>query len=196
MKGILYELYRYAICEPGVDGWNAPPLNASNLNDISNALQAVNITQQERTTLGAEATDTLGQILAALKTTTDESINQAISQLQQSISSIQTQIGTNKYYIGSYVGNNQDSVVLTLNYPPKAIFFYSPATQTAGDTSKIAWWNYWIYNSQVLNANLVSSYDDNTTVVLSGNTLTIKNTRSPGIILNARNATVYYIVFG
>ena len=66
-----------------------PPLNASNLNDISNALQAVNITQQERTTLGAEATDTLGQILAVLKNTTDESIES----ISQDIQNIKIQIG-------------------------------------------------------------------------------------------------------
>ena len=72
-----------------------PPVNASNLNDISNALQAVNITQQERTALGAQANDTLGQVLEMLKT----KIDNTQSGLQQK--------GNCQIMSGSYVGNGQ-----------------------------------------------------------------------------------------
>ena len=99
---------------PGWTNGTPPPLNASNLNDISNALQAVNITQQERTTLGAEATDTLGQILAALKTTTDGSIES----ISQDVEEIQQTMGNVKCVYGTYVGNgNATARVHTTGLP-------------------------------------------------------------------------------
>lgn len=191
MKGILYELYRYAICKPGVDERNTPPLNASNLNDISNALQAVNITQQERTTLGAEATDTLGQILAALKNAIDENIGS----INQEIQSIKTQIGGNKYAVGSYIGNGQDTLSLTFGFTPKAIFVYSSEVQQSTQAGEYAWWYYWIYNATKLYVNLVGRMRLDTGVLLSGNTITFR-AKNPRYILNSTTATVYYIVFG
>ena len=104
---------------PGWTNGTPPSLNASNLNDISNALQAVNVTRQERTALGAKATDKLGQILTALKTTTDksiESISQNVEEIRQTmgnqIESLAT-LATNSYtkiLTGSYVGNGQTTV--------------------------------------------------------------------------------------
>lgn len=88
-----------------------PPVNASNLNDISNALQAVNITQQERTALGAQANDTLGQVLEMLKT----KIDNTQSGLQQK--------GNCQIMSGSYVGNGQlKTISLTFGFEPDMVF--------------------------------------------------------------------------
>ena len=192
MKGILYELYRYAICEPRVDEWNAPPLNASNLNDISNALQAVNITQEERTTLGAEATDTLGQILAALKNAGDET-SQSVEQLQQTISSIQSQIGTNKYQTGSYVGNGQSTLTLNFDFEPK--FYFASYKQDQTNMKRV------VYMCYMYNSNFAFIFDNNGGTVQylregSTSTKIVLDDDEIEFILNVNGETVYYIVFG
>ena len=192
MKGILYELYRYAICEPRVDEWNAPPLNASNLNDISNALQAVNITQQERTTLDAEATDTLGQILSVLKNAEDET-SQSVEQLQQTISSIQSQIGTNKYQTGSYVGNGQDTLTLNFDFEPK--FYFASYKQDQTYRERI------VYMCYMYNSNFAFIFNNNGGTVQylredSTPTKIIVSNSDVEFILNVNGETVYYIVFG
>ena len=192
MKGILYELYRYAICEPRVDEWNAPPLNASNLNDISNALQAVNITQEERTTLGAEATDTLGQILAALKNAGDET-SQSVEQLQQTISSIQSQIGTNKYQTGSYVGNGQSTLTLNFDFEPK--FYFASYKNDQTNRERI------VYMCYMYNSSFAFTFNDNGGTVQflredSTSTKIVLDDNDIEFILNVNGETVYYIVFG
>ena len=170
-----------------------PPLNASNLNDISNALQAVNITQQERTTLGAEATDALGQILAALKTTTDgsiESINQEVEEIQQIM-------GNTKYEVGSYVGNGTQNVALSFNISPKYMLVFSSEPQIESGGSYLYY--HWVYDSSKI-YNLY--YDggnpmrNGTPIVFNQNTFSIENNISPESLLNKNGVTVYYIVFG
>ena len=187
MKGILYELYRYAICKPGVDERNAPPLNASNLNDISNALQAVNITQQERTTLGAEATDTLGQILAALKTTTDGSIES----ISQDVEEIQQTMGNVKCVYGSYVGNGQTTLTITLGFRPH--YIYMASTKEQMDSSGNFFMSTtWVYNNTVTynSANVSSS------ITLLDSGITFSAYLYPEIILNGNGIRVYYMAFG
>ena len=69
--------------------------------DICHALEAVNITQGERSTLGAETTDKLGQILTHIVQNINENV-------EQDISSIQTQVnekGNCNIITGQYVGN-------------------------------------------------------------------------------------------
>lgn len=94
-----------------------PPVNASNLNDISNALQAVNITQQERTALGAQANDTLGQVLEVLK----NQLNTSDSTIEE----LQTQLATKGNCLidsGSYIGNGQTTnISITFNFYPDII---------------------------------------------------------------------------
>lgn len=98
--------------------WNnqtPPPLNASNLLDIGHALEALNVTQDERSTLGAETTDKLGQILTHIV----ESIN---GEVESDISSIQTQVnqkGNCNILVGSYIGNGGN---LQLTLPTYAQF--------------------------------------------------------------------------
>ena len=74
-----------------------PPLNATNLLDICHALEAVNITQDERSTLGAETTDKLGQVLQKIVQGTDSKI----SQLQTLVN----EKGNCNIITGQYVGN-------------------------------------------------------------------------------------------
>lgn len=98
-------------------GWTndaPPPTNASNLDDISNALQSVNVTQQERATLGASITDTLGKILLALKSLSEQYSQQRCNQLQTLINK-----NYSKIVYGSYTGNGQDT--LQINYAQNGI---------------------------------------------------------------------------
>lgn len=77
-------------------------MNATNLLDISHALEAVNISQQERSILEVETKDKLGQILQKLKTVTDEEL-----------SNINVQLGVKgncSITTGIYKGNKTDSV--------------------------------------------------------------------------------------
>ena len=53
-------------------GWGndaPPPVNASNLNDISNALEALNITQQEAENIGGTINQSLGAMLGSMNST-------------------------------------------------------------------------------------------------------------------------------
>ena len=65
--------------------------------DICHALEAVNITQDERSTLGAETTDKLGQVLQKIVQGTDSKI----SQLQTLVN----EKGNCNIITGQYVGN-------------------------------------------------------------------------------------------
>lgn len=190
MKGILYELYRYAICKPGVDERNAPPLNASNLNDISNALQAVNITQQERTTLGAEATDTLGQILAALKTTTDGSIES----ISQDVEEIQQTMGNVKCVYGSYVGNGQTTLTITLGFKPRYIYMLSKLPQEDRNHNNYVYL-VWVYNNQYAYCFGSGFSNKGISVLNNGFSLSSGLDNVGGSILNENAETVYYMAF-
>ena len=86
---------------PAWDNQAPPPLNASNLLDIGHALEALNITQDERSTLGAETTDKLGQIFQKIVQGTDSNI----SQLQTLVN----EKGNCNIITGQYVGNGNDT---------------------------------------------------------------------------------------
>lgn len=80
-------------------------------------MEAVNVTQQERTSLGAQETDKLGQILTVL--------NGKIGSLNDSIGQIQTtlnQKGTLGVESGSYTGNGQGTVKISFTHPVKFMF--------------------------------------------------------------------------
>ena len=177
---------------PGWTNGTPPPLNASNLNDISNALQAVNITQQERTTLGAQATDTLGQILAVLKNAEEET-SQSVEQLQQTISSIQSQIGTNKYQTGSYVGNGQSTLTINFDFEPK--FYFASYKQDQTNMKRV------VYMCYMYNSDFAFIFDNNGGTVQylredSTSTKIVLDDSDIEFILNVSGETVYYIVFG
>ena len=85
-----------------------PPLNATNLLDICHALEAVNITQDERSTLGAETTDKLGQVLQKIVQGTDSDI----SQLQTLVN----EKGNCNIITGQYVGNANGTTSLSMPF--------------------------------------------------------------------------------
>lgn len=90
-----------------------PPLNATNLLDISHALEAVNITQQQRTSLGVGSTDVLGQVLETLKTAFDVDV----SDIQSTITQIQSTLlgkGDCSIWVGYYTGTG---VATAINRP-------------------------------------------------------------------------------
>lgn len=77
----------------------------------------MNVTQQERTSLGTQETDKLGQILTVL--------NGKIGDLNDSIEQVQTILdnkGTLGVEAGSYIGNNQDTVTVNFAHPVKFMF--------------------------------------------------------------------------
>ena len=83
--------------------WNnstPPPLNAANLLDISRALEAVNITQDDRSALSVEQEDKLGTVLTKLNTALKNFAN-------NSSSSTLTTVGNafSPICYGSYIGN-------------------------------------------------------------------------------------------
>lgn len=96
-------------------GWNnqaPPPLSASNLNDIANALQALNISSTNRSTLGISATQDMQDGLILLKnliTSTRSSLQSTINSNKNIASSSYSSIKT-----GSFVGNGQEQL-----YVPK-----------------------------------------------------------------------------
>lgn len=105
-------------------GWNnsvPPPLNSSNLNDISNAIQALNISSENRSTLGMSGTQDMQDGLVLLKN--------AITTMQSDLQEVQTNMAI--IASGSYVGNNQTSITITfdqLSKQPKIIFINSYTT--------------------------------------------------------------------
>ena len=171
---------------PGWTNGTPPPINAPNLNDISNALQAVNITQQERTALGAEATDTLGQILAALKTTT-ESISQDVEEIQQTMGNV-------KCVYGSYVGNGQTTLRITLGFSPRYVCMISDDYQYDSNNN-VYMFVEWLYNSKVAH-NIGSGVGNiGMTTSSSGFSLSTNNRKDVGEILNTNGEKVYYMAF-
>ena len=170
-----------------MDKWCPPPVNASNLNDISNALQAVNVTQQERTTLGASTTDTLGKILTLLKSGTDN--------VKTLVASIQQQIGTNRYKIGSYIGNGNNT--LQIATPFEAKFFVAvseePQSQYSVGTSCAIIALTGTKKSLTLLTNSIVSAD----FTISPQNITINSPSGYAFyILNLEGSKVYYIIFG
>ena len=133
-----------------------PPVNASNLLDIGHALEAVNITQEERSALGAETTDKLGQILTHIV----ESIN---GEVESSISSIQTQVNEKGNCIivsGSYVGNGGS---LQLTIPPingryvKCIIIFSNMDTSSSSTNGYTRFSYTVENASYMFITMNSS---------------------------------------
>ena len=161
--------------------WNnqtPPPLNATNLLDISHALEAVNITQQQRTSLSVGSTDVLGQILEALKTATDDEM----SSIQQILSTK----GNCNYYMGQYVGNGQLSHMVTLEVEPKLYFASYTIINTPYMMVYVGGSNY--------ATTIADSYCNRVNASVSGTKLKLDG--SAENTLNEKGRTVTYIVLG
>ena len=164
-----------------------PPLNATNLLDICHALEAVNITQDERSTLGAEATDKLGQVLQKIVQGTGsdiEEINSAISQLQEQM----VEKGNCTIYSGSYVGNGQST--LTITFPqgasPKFLFVSSK------NDSYILSSYSWVAGSEKF--DIYAGEGQHGAAQKSGNKITFAYNQYSAF--NYRNDVYYYVALG
>lgn len=88
-----------------------PPVNASNLNDISNALQALNILFVNRSTLGISETQDMQDGLVLLKNlimSTQSSLQSTINSNKSIASSSYSSIKT-----GLFVGNDQKQLYVS-----------------------------------------------------------------------------------
>lgn len=113
-------------------------MNASNLLDIGHALEALNITQEQRATLEAGTSDALGTILAALKTSIDSDI--------ASINSAVSGKGNCKIASGGYIGNGQygSSTPTSIYVGFMPLFLYCYDTNYRSDNAI-----FYIYNGNM-----------------------------------------------
>lgn len=173
-----------------------PPVNASNLNDISNALQAVNITQQERTVLGAQANDTLGQVLEALKNATDNDI----SEIESTISTMQStlnQKGNCQIQSGSYVGNGTYSPTISTDLYPIVVIitaYRESKSITGGDASYILFIRG--TNPYYIAADTYTTGSDYQYHVTFSNNSISWTCRNDGFGKNISGQTYFYCVIG
>lgn len=167
-------------------------MNASNLLDIGHALEALNITQEQRATLEAGTDDALGTILTKIV----DGINNTIDNVNTSIN----KKGNCSIQYGSYVGNGQvgstTPIRLTFNFAPKLFFCikYSVWPSSGG-----GWADSTVYLDRPDYS--VSIYDSNV-----GNFDTIYFTRTDktlswwsntaGAQLNINGTTYYYVALG
>ena len=158
-----------------------PPLNATNLLDISHALEAVNITQQQRTSLGVGSTDVLGQILETIET----SINSKFEQLESLVS----EKGNCRCYVGQYTGNGQNKLSITFDFLPM-LYISRPKNDIAINSMYSI---VYVYNSKYCTA-ICSSYSDSASVSISGTTLTFSGSATNAS--NANNNVYTYIALG
>lgn len=123
---------------PAWDNQAPPPVNASNLLDIGHALEALNITQEQRSTLEAGTSDALGTILAALKTSIDSDI--------ASINSAVRGKGNCKIASGGYIGNGQygSSTPTSIYVGFMPLFLYCYDTYNRSDNAI-----FYIYNGNM-----------------------------------------------
>ena len=155
-------------------------MNATNLLDISHALEAVNVTQQQRTSLGVGSTDVLGQILEALKTATDN----GMSSIQQILSTK----GNCNYYMGQYVGSGQGKNYVTLEVEPK---LYVASYVGLNDNS----YSIFYVGGSNYATSFTRHYTYNVNAYMSGTRLRFQD-NNPQNILNENGLTVTYIVLG
>lgn len=164
-------------------------MNASNLLDIGHALEALNITQEQRSTLEAGTSDALGTILAALKTSIDSDISSINSTLQGK--------GNCSIEIGSYVGNGQFNTyhnTITLNIEPKAIIFGTiNAVETSGNNNATVV-AVFLRNMSTAATIIDKSYlyQYSCTPSFSGNTVSWYSGFSAGGQLNENRITYYW----
>ena len=167
-----------------------PPLNATNLLDISHALEAVNITQQQRTSLSAESNATLGNIL--------QLINDKIEQLNTTVN----KKGSANIEVGSYVGTGTSGVnhkcTLNFSFAPKTVFISTQNVNSRAPTTFS-----FIYDNKtcfaVSGSSELSSY--NLDVVWNGNSMSWSRTGSgtisePVLQLNESGKKYFYVAIG
>ena len=160
--------------------------------DICHALEAVNITQDERSTFGAETTDKLGQILTHIV----ESINEGI---ESDISSIQTQVNEKGNCIivsGSYIGNGGN---LQLTIPPingkyvKCIIIFSNMNTSSSSANYRTRFSYTVENASYMFVTTDSNCRNIPIQSFSNGTLSMAGYDNAP---NISGTTYYYVALG
>lgn len=172
-----------------------PPLNASSLLDICHALEAVNITQDERSTLSVGQEDKLGTILTKLNTVLRDFVSQ---QSTNTITDIRNGFSAVEY--GQYVGGGgEQGPVITYNnenftgVSPRMIFIFPNDFSSVNDYYCIGMRNYQFKRGFAVLTNLRSSQIllnmecDKNQLSMSGNN---------AYEINVRNKSYTYLIFG
>ena len=135
-------------------------------------------------------TDTLGQILAALKNATDESIEN----INQDVEEIQQTMGNVKCVYGSYVGNGQTTLTITLGFRPRYIYMISEGFQQDRNHNSYVYL-VWLYNDKYAYSFGPGVLDRSISVLNNGFSLSSGTDNVGGSILNENGKTVYYMAF-
>ena len=173
-----------------------PPLNASSLLDICHAIEAVNITQEERSTLNVGKEDKLGTVLTKLNTLLRDFVSQ---QSTNTITDIRNGFSAVEYgqYVGLY-GNGTIGPIITYNnenftnVSPRMIFIF-PNDFTVNSYYCIGMRNYQFKRGFAVLTNLRSSQIllnmecDKNQLSMSGNN---------AYEINIRNRSYTYLIFG
>ena len=172
-------------------------MNSSNLLDISHALEAVNITQQQRTSLGVGSTDTLGKILGTIKAVLDGNITNIQSAISQIQTAMQTKGNCGIEY-GNYVGNGQvgtSSNTLTFSNTPLVVMCSRYAINPAGGSSQGFLQGFIYHQGSTVTRCTYGSISANMNFTQQGNNLSWISTgqNSPEVQCNASGATYYYV---
>ena len=163
-------------------------MNASNLLDIGHALEALNITQEQRATLEAGTNDALGTILTKIV----NGINTLIDNVNTSIG----QKGNCFVQYGSYVGNGQVGTThpnsLTFDFIPRMFFCIHNSMETVDS----AWRESVIYLDRIDYS--VSIYGDTYDYAyFTRNDKTISwYANDNASQLNKNGVTYYYVAIG
>lgn len=177
-----------------------PPLNSSNLLDICHALEAVNITQQDRTSLGVQQTDELSTILTKLNT--------SLKQYAKDLDDVQLSTIANNYsrvYYGQYVGNG-NSTYLSINFPSvkqaRLVFIVENRNISDLRNGQAFGWCLRSYNQSVesifnvYNPQISANHYVMLSVTFKDGTIIIGDNNSSYVTsLNIRNITYSYMIF-
>lgn len=167
-------------------------MNASNLLDIGHALEALNITQEQRATLEAGIDDALGTILTKIVDVLNNKIDDVNTSMNKK--------GNCSIQYGSYVGNGQvgstTPIRLTFNFAPKLFLCIDGSVNPS---SGGGWMDSTVYLDRPDYS--VSVYDSN---IGNFNTIYFTQTdktlswwsNTAGAQLNISGTTYYYVALG
>ena len=159
-----------------------PPLNATNLLDICHALEAVNITQDERSTLGAEITDKLGQVLQKIVQGTDSKISQ--------IQTLVNEKGNCNIITGQYVGSASGTTSLSMPFLTR-LFIDSTYSNTP---DQVICMHIYTGGSYLWSFNFKNDYSGGVSVQSVNCTVTDRNFQFKYHVTPTK--TYYYIALG
>lgn len=172
-----------------------PPLNSSNLNDISSAIQALNISATNRETLGISGSQDMQDALVALKQLI-ESNTDNIQNIDEQINEIN--VNMVKSYTGMYAGNSQNSITIQTGDITKILVLYIISSSDSNSYAS----GYCVCNNNGVSGEVFvyykrgQGYDPEVRTgqfTISGKTI---NFTGDGDYLNFNNSTYNYLVLG